>query len=257
MSKVPSLYDLYGATSLLNLERSIAEGKTPTGPEIAAILEANSDGPLPPWFIEIVTKSLRGEIKKRAGRPKESWLSEIRFAIARLEVPACIWHGCKNGSFRPAWSAGLRFAEKTGGLGRPMNARWSAPPDTPGTPGSPSGGCTPGWPRRRSRRSAFDLVSAQYPALLRTPDAAAERALLAAVAPGGVLLLVHHAGMDTQQAHDSGFDPADYVWPAMVAALLDDGWQVEVDEQRPRIVPTVGAGAHHVDDLVLRARRLR
>ncbi len=45
------------------MERSIAEGKTPTGPEIAAILEANSDGPLPPWFVEIVVKSLRGEIK--------------------------------------------------------------------------------------------------------------------------------------------------------------------------------------------------
>lgn len=83
MSKIPSLYDLYDATSLLNLERSIAEGKTPTGPEIAAILEANSDGPLPPWFVEIVVKSLRGELKKRAGRPKESWLSEVRFAIAK------------------------------------------------------------------------------------------------------------------------------------------------------------------------------
>src|SRR6185312_10787848 len=39
----------------------------------------------PPWFVEIVTKSLRGKLKKRAGRPKESWLSEVRFAIARLE----------------------------------------------------------------------------------------------------------------------------------------------------------------------------
>ena len=45
--------------------------------------------------------------------------------------------------------------------------------------------------------ASFDLVSAMYPALLRTSDAAAERALLAAVAPGGVLLLVHHAGMET------------------------------------------------------------
>ncbi len=106
---------------------------------------------------------------------------------------------------------------------------------------------------------SFDLVSAQYPALLRTPDAAAERALLAAVAPGGVLLLVHHAGMDTHQPHDgdSDFDPANYVWPPMVAALLDDDWVIEVDEQRPRAVPDGGAGAHHVDDLVLRARRLR
>jgi len=105
--------------------------------------------------------------------------------------------------------------------------------------------------------ASFDLVSAQYPALLRTPDAAAERALLAAVAPGGVLLLVHHAGMETQHDHDSDFDPADYVWPSMVAALLDDDWKVEVDEQRPRIAPDGGAGANHIDDLVIRARRLR
>ncbi|MER5890243.1 class I SAM-dependent methyltransferase [Streptomyces sp. NPDC001941] len=104
---------------------------------------------------------------------------------------------------------------------------------------------------------SFDLVSAQYPALLRTPDAAAERALLAAVAPGGVLLLVHHAGMEDQSADTGGFDPADYVWPSMVSALLDEDWKVEVDEQRPRVVPEGGAGAHHTDDVVIRARRLR
>lgn len=108
---------------------------------------------------------------------------------------------------------------------------------------------------------SFDLVSAQYPALLRTPDAAAERALLDAVAPGGRLLLVHHAWMEDEHGHDRdrdrGFDPADYVRPAMVAALLDEDWAVEVDEQRPRVAPDGGAGAHPVDDLVLRARRLR
>ena len=43
----------------------------------------------------------------------------------------------------------------------------------------------------------------------------------------------------------------------MVTALLDDDWRLEVDEVRPRIIPDGGAGAHHVDDLVLRARRLR
>ena len=68
---------------------------------------------------------------------------------------------------------------------------------------------------------------------------------------------MHHAGMDTQQVQDGGFDPADYVWPTMVAALLDDDWQVELDEQRPRNAPDGGAGAHHAEDLVLRARRLR
>jgi SAM-dependent methyltransferase len=103
---------------------------------------------------------------------------------------------------------------------------------------------------------SFDLVSAQYPALLRTADAAAERALLAAVAPGGALLLVHHAGMDTRPTHQ-GCDPADYVWLTTVAALLDDDWEIEVDEQRARIAPEGGAGPHDVDDVVLRARRLR
>ncbi len=104
---------------------------------------------------------------------------------------------------------------------------------------------------------SFDLVSAQYPALLRTPEAAAEHALLEAVAPGGVLLLVHHAGMETQSVTDSGFDPADYVWPSMVKKLLDQDWSVEVNEQRPRIAPEDGAGANHAEDVVLRARRLR
>lgn len=119
----------------------------------------------------------------------------------------------------------------------------------------------------------FDLVSVFYPALLRTPGADAERALLDAVAPGGTLLLVHHADMDARRAedaadvHDSagcsggstasrehGFDPEDYVGPARVAARLGDGWEVLVDERRPRDVPP-GPGAHHTHDLVLRARR--
>lgn len=101
---------------------------------------------------------------------------------------------------------------------------------------------------------AFDLVSVQYPALLRTPGGDAERALLAAVAPGGTLLVVHHADVDAEQARAHGFDPADYVAPADVAALLGEGWRVEVDERRPRVI-TGGAGAHHTHDLVLRAVR--
>jgi len=106
-------------------------------------------------------------------------------------------------------------------------------------------------------QASFDLVSAQYPALLRTPNGAAERAMLAAVAPGGLLLLVHHAGMDTQPPQEGGVDPADYVWPSMVAALLTGDWDIETYEVRPRIAPDGGAGAHHTDDLVVRARRLR
>ena len=99
----------------------------------------------------------------------------------------------------------------------------------------------------------FDLVSAQYPALRKTPQATAERALIDLVAPGGTLLVVHH-DIDSEHVRDSGFDPADYVLPPDVAALLDESWQVEVDELRPRTV-NGGAGARHTHDQVLRARR--
>ncbi|MEO5679113.1 MAG: class I SAM-dependent methyltransferase [Acidimicrobiales bacterium] len=100
----------------------------------------------------------------------------------------------------------------------------------------------------------FDLVTAHYPALLRTAAHEAEAALLAAVAPGGTLLVVHHADVDMDEAKAQGFDPADYVGPAEVLAAIDESWAIEVDETRPRAVPASGA-AHHVRDQVLRARR--
>jgi SAM-dependent methyltransferase len=102
---------------------------------------------------------------------------------------------------------------------------------------------------------AFDLVSAQYPVLLRTSRADAERTLLDAVAPDGVLIVVHHADFDPAHAKAQGFDPADYVAPSDVALLLDNNWQVDVNETRPRKV-TTGGGAHHIQDIVLVARRL-
>lgn len=104
-------------------------------------------------------------------------------------------------------------------------------------------------------RGTFDLVSAQYPALLRTETHDAESTLLAAVAPGGTLLVVHHANFDEEQLRARGIEPEDYVSLSDVAALLDGGWRIEVNETRPRHV-TAGAGSHHTEDVVLRARRL-
>ena len=104
--------------------------------------------------------------------------------------------------------------------------------------------------------ASFDLVSAQYPALVRTPGRDAERMLLSLVAPGGVLLVVHHAFLTVHQHRDDGFNPDDYIGPADVAALLDENWQLDVHEERPRSVAG-GAGAHHVADVVVRAQRLR
>lgn len=103
---------------------------------------------------------------------------------------------------------------------------------------------------------SYDLVSAQYPVLARTPGNVAEQVLLDVVAPGGTLLVVHHAPADMAHAREQGFDPADYVFPADVAAVLGDDWVVEEDATRPRDVPLTGGGTHHTHDVVLRARRL-
>jgi thioredoxin reductase/SAM-dependent methyltransferase len=109
--------------------------------------------------------------------------------------------------------------------------------------------------------AAFDLVSAQYASIPRTPDARGVSNLLNAVAPGGTLLVVSHdlepmrAPVDTL-AHSRPFDPDAYVRVDDFAAALADSpaWDIEVHEKRPR-PPGAASASHHVDDIVLRARR--
>lgn len=110
---------------------------------------------------------------------------------------------------------------------------------------------------------SFDLVAVFYPPLPRTPGATAERALADLVAPGGRLLVVHHeppAPGEHHQGHGHGDgerhgpDFAAMLAPASVLPVLGDGWTIEVDEARERAVEA-GAGAHHIRDVVLRARR--
>lgn len=107
---------------------------------------------------------------------------------------------------------------------------------------------------------AFDLVSAQYASIPRTPDSRAVRHLLDAVAPGGTLLVVGHdlgpmREMARSADHAPVFDPDAYVGPADVAAAVIDSpyWTVEVNEKRDR--PPGAASTHHVEDVVFRARR--
>jgi SAM-dependent methyltransferase len=108
--------------------------------------------------------------------------------------------------------------------------------------------------------AAFELVSAQYASIPRTPDARGVRNLMSAVAPGGRLLIVSHdlepmrAPIDTR-VESRIFDPDAYVRIDDFAVALTDepGWTVELCEQRAR--PAGAASSHHVDDLVLRARR--
>ena len=101
----------------------------------------------------------------------------------------------------------------------------------------------------------FDLVSAHYPALLHSSGRDAERALLAAVAAGGTLLVVHHADIDVELAKSHGFDPAIYLLHDDVVALFDDTWEVSVHRRRLRPVPAGEDGQHTHDDIIV-ARRL-
>jgi len=76
----------------------------------------------------------------------------------------------------------------------------------------------------------------------------------------GALLVVSHdlapmrAPIDTT-THSRAFDPDAYVRVDDVAAVLTDApeWAIEVHETRPR--PSGAVSTHHVDDVVLVARR--
>ncbi|HST47163.1 FAD-dependent oxidoreductase [Jatrophihabitans sp.] len=107
-------------------------------------------------------------------------------------------------------------------------------------------------------RGAFDLVTASYASIPRTPDGRGVCNILAAVAPGGRLLVISHdmAAMRDPHRHGIPFDPDAYLQiEDFVAALRDTpGWAIEVNDKRPR-PPGSATAAHHVEDLVLRAHR--
>jgi SAM-dependent methyltransferase len=149
------------------------------------------------------------------------WLSRAGWDVTALDVSAV------------AVERGAAAAEAAG-----VSVRWVAAPFT-------AAGLGP-----------FDLVTAHYPALKHTPDRAVLRALAAAVAPGGTLLYVGHAPLDRESSLARGFDPDDYVLPGDVESYLDDGWDIEVAEKRPR-----PSGAPHgspfTHDDIVRARRVR
>ncbi len=107
----------------------------------------------------------------------------------------------------------------------------------------------------------YDLVSMQYGAIHRTPDHRGVRNLLAAVAPGGTLLVVGHDPAPMREPIDVAeqtrmFDNDAYLGLDDVAAALAAApeWKIETHERRPR--PPGAVSTHHVDDIVLRAIRL-
>ena len=114
----PTLYDLFEATSLQNCKRLLDAGEIPTPRQLADILSANAHRPLPVWFSDLVAKSLRGNLKRRAGRPKAPPILEIRYAAATADYRAYL-----------AW---LTKRDRTSGLKGWSILRkqdwWSGPP---------------------------------------------------------------------------------------------------------------------------------
>jgi thioredoxin reductase/SAM-dependent methyltransferase len=111
--------------------------------------------------------------------------------------------------------------------------------------------------------ATFDLVTAMYASIPRTPDGRGVRNLLGAVAPGGTLLVVSHDLAPMRHPIDPAvqsrpFDPDAYVRVEDLVGAVGNGtdWDVLVHETRPR-PPGAASGAHHVDDVVLRLRRHR
>jgi thioredoxin reductase/SAM-dependent methyltransferase len=109
---------------------------------------------------------------------------------------------------------------------------------------------------------AFDLVTAHYASIPRTPDRRGIHNLLDAVAVGGVLLVVGHdlepmrGPIDTTQ-RSRAFDVDAYVRVDDVVAVIatSEDWCIDVHEQRPRPAGHAAA-SRHVDDIVLRAHRV-
>ncbi len=103
--------------------------------------------------------------------------------------------------------------------------------------------------------AAYDLVSADYASIPRTHDDRGVDNLINVVAPGGTLLVVSHDLEAMRAATGRAFDPDAYVRVEDVARALaaDSDWDIEVNGPRSR--PPGAISTHHVDDIVLRARR--
>jgi SAM-dependent methyltransferase len=101
--------------------------------------------------------------------------------------------------------------------------------------------------------STFDLVVVAY---LQLPEPDRSRALrnaVAAVAPGGTLLVVAHDGTNLEHGYGGPEDPAVLTGPEQVAAILDD-LEIEKAERVEREVATSN-GPRVAIDHVVRARR--
>jgi SAM-dependent methyltransferase len=102
---------------------------------------------------------------------------------------------------------------------------------------------------------AYDLVSAQFLHLPMAPRTSLFTALVAAVRPGGTLLVVGHHPSDLETGVRRPRSPELFYTGADVAPLLDGSWEIVVDEARPRPAVTPEGRAVTIHDAVFRAAR--
>ena len=104
---------------------------------------------------------------------------------------------------------------------------------------------------------SVDLVSSQFMHLAEPVRSELFRALVAAVAPGGTLLVVGHDLGDLEAgAGRHGKEELMFTVDDVLAAVPGDGWTVEVAESRARQVPATAGGTTTVRDVVVKARRV-
>lgn len=104
--------------------------------------------------------------------------------------------------------------------------------------------------------AAYDLVSSQFMHLPDPARAGLFRALAAAVAPGGTLLIVGHDLSDLDSgAHRMHHVELMFGVDDVLAAIEGEGLLVEVAESRSRTAPAAAGGTTTVRDVVVRARR--
>ncbi|WP_313812731.1 bifunctional NAD(P)/FAD-dependent oxidoreductase/class I SAM-dependent methyltransferase [Glutamicibacter sp.] len=110
----------------------------------------------------------------------------------------------------------------------------------------------------------YDLVTASYASIPRTPDGRGVANFLNAVAPGGVLLIINHDAQEMSEVlatmdHEISrpFDHGAFVSTQDFVEALETSpeWEVNINERRER--PSGAVSNHHIHDIVLRARRAK
>lgn len=102
-----------------------------------------------------------------------------------------------------------------------------------------------------------DLVSIQFMHLPEPERSRIFGALASLVGVGGTLLVVAHDPSDLHSGIGRPPQPDLFYTPQQIADLLDDAWDIQVCESRPRVEHTPDGRSVEISDAVLQAVRIR